>query len=171
MNREPHDADALLAELEADIEATVGDIRRLVYGLRPPALDDLGLVGAISEHVAELHLGPSDKSLDISVTVQDKLQSLPAAVEVAAYRIAEEAITNVSRHAEARTCHMRLSLENETLVLMIEDDGRGIPTQRPRGVGLLSMRERAHELGGTLQLESQQGVGTQVTARLPLGRG
>jgi signal transduction histidine kinase len=168
MGREPHEADALLAELEADIEATIGDIRRLVYGLRPPALDELGLVGAIRAHIARLHLGPSGRSLDVVVSVPVKLPSLPAAVEVAAYRIAEEAITNVTRHADARTCHVQLSLENETLLLTIEDDGRGIPSQRPRGVGLFSMPERAQELGGTLEVESQQGAGTRVTARLPL---
>jgi signal transduction histidine kinase len=171
MGQEPNDAEALLAELEADIEGMIGDIRRLVYGLRPPALDELGLVGAIREHIALLHLGSSGRSLDMALSVPDTLPSLSAAVEVAAYRIAEEAITNVSRHAKAHICHMRLSLEDETLVLRIEDDGRGIPSQRPRGVGLLSMQERAQELGGTLQVESREGGGTKVTARLPLGRG
>jgi two-component system, NarL family, sensor kinase len=171
MGREPHAADALLSELDADIETTIGDIRRLVYGLRPPALDDLGLIGAIREHIAHLNLSPPNRSLDMTLSVPDKLPSIPAAVEVAAYRIAKEATANVSRHAGARTCHIRLSLEDETLDLTIEDDGRGIPSQRPRGVGLLSMRERAQELGGTLQVESQKGVGTKITARLPLGRG
>jgi two-component system, NarL family, sensor kinase len=88
-------------------------------------------------------------------------------VEVAAYRIALEALTNVVRHAQARTCHIILTVTGE-LVLDIEDDGRGLPASLKAGIGLLSMRERAAELGGTCVIEAGSEGGTRVRARLPL---
>ena len=93
--------------------------------------------------------------------------SIPAAVEVAAYRIIEEALTNVARHAHARTCAVRLTL-TDALEVEIVDDGIGLPTVRRAGVGLLSIRERAAELGGACALEVLGESGTRVYARLPL---
>jgi len=92
---------------------------------------------------------------------------LPAAVEVAAYHIALEALTNVARHANAQTCRIRLSLESG-LCLEITDDGDGMPTDKHAGVGLTSMRERAAELGGEFKIEPSTMHGTRVWARLPL---
>ncbi len=175
MTRDQAAADALLAELSGDIEATITDIRRLVYDLRPPALDELGLVGAIRERVAQYHCRPAahdrvgcDTNLSIVVDAADSLPVLPAAVEVAAYRIVHEALTNVVRHARARTCCVRLALEGGVFVLEIIDDGVGLLAERRAGVGLLSMRERAEELGGSLSVETVPGGGTRVLARLPL---
>ncbi len=96
------------------------------------------------------------------------LPSLPAAVEVAAYRIVEEALTNVVRHARANTCLVRLAVEGHVLCLEISDDGVGLPAEHIAGVGLLSMRERAAELGGTCTIEPVATGGTRVLARLPL---
>jgi signal transduction histidine kinase len=93
---------------------------------------------------------------------------LPAAVEVAAYRIAQEALTNVVRHSHAHRCVMRLWLEDNVLCLQVRDDGRGLAPERRSGVGLYAMRERAAELGGTCVVESGAGIGTRVLARLPL---
>jgi signal transduction histidine kinase len=175
MARDQASADALLAELSGDIEATITDIRRLVYDLRPPALDELGLVGAIRERVTQYHCRPAvhdragcDTILSVAVDAPESLPALPAAVEVAAYRIAHEALTNVVRHACARTCCVRLALEDGVFVLEIEDDGAGMPAERRSGVGLLSMRERAEELGGSLSVGLAPGGGTRVLARLPL---
>ena len=92
---------------------------------------------------------------------------LPAAVEVAAYRIVQEALTNVVRHSQAKSCRIQLSLA-EMLSLEITDDGRGLPTERRPGVGLASMRERAQELGGSCQVETRPEGGVRVLARLPL---
>jgi signal transduction histidine kinase len=92
---------------------------------------------------------------------------LPAAVEVAAYHIALEALTNVAQHANAQICRIRLSLENG-LCLEVTDDGDGLPTDNHAGVGLTSMRERAAELGGELRIEPGRPHGTRVWARLPL---
>jgi signal transduction histidine kinase len=161
--RDPAAADALLSELEANMEAAISDIRRLVYNLRPPALDELGLDGAIRESAAQY----STNGLKISVDTPKALPSLPAAVEVAAYRIVQEALTNVVRHAAASECVIRLGLDGE-LELEITDDGVGLPEDRGAGVGLSSMRERAVELGGTCVVEPSLPEGTRVLARLPL---
>ena len=162
--RDPDAAVELLGDLKSQVKTTITDIRRLVYALRPPALDELGLVSAISEHI-----GPYNQpnGLHVSIDAPDHLPSLPAAVEVAAYHIALEAVTNVARHAHAQTCRIRLSLEGG-LCLEITDDGDGLPADFHAGVGLTSMRERAAELGGECKIESHPEHGTRVWARLPL---
>ncbi len=163
---DPAAADTLLAELEADMEAALTDVRRLVYDLRPPALDELGLVGAIRETAARYDAN----GLSVSVDAPGRLPSLPAAVEVAVYRIVGEALANVVRHARARSCAVRLSAGDGELGLEVSDDGVGIPAggARTLGVGLHSMRERAEELGGSCRIEASAMGGTRVVARLPL---
>jgi signal transduction histidine kinase len=170
MRRDPDAAEELLLELKADAQDAVTDIRRLVYGLRPPALDDLGLLGALRESSAQY----TAKGLSVSVEASESLPPLSAAVEVAAYRIAQESLSNVSRHAEAHACTVYLAIEEASvLCLEVRDDGRGIPDPQENaslraGVGLTSMRERASELGGNLVVEPLPEGGTRVRARLPL---
>jgi signal transduction histidine kinase len=181
LSENPSATKVLLADLKAQTQDAVSDVRRLVHGLRPPALDDLGLVSAIRQQAAKHgHLSldparrkgrPGKNELTFMVEAPEDLLPLPAAVEVASYRIAQEAITNVSRHAGARSCSISLSvdeLRNE-LVLEVADDGVGMPEGRRAGVGMSSMRERAEELDGTLTIEraGPEG-GTRVLARLPL---
>jgi signal transduction histidine kinase len=163
----PHDPDAtatLLGELKTQTQGAIADIRRLVYNLRPPPLDELGLVAALREH-ATIHGTPD--GLRVSVEAPERLPPLPAAVEVAAYRIALEALTNVARHADAETCMIRFTL-NGALQLEIIDDGRGVPQGVHAGVGLTSMRERAAELGGACEIGPAPNGGTRILARLPL---
>ena len=166
----PSVAATLATQLEADIRATVGEIRRLIHGLRPPALDELGLAGAVRDRAGQLMrrqgVAPA-QNLQLLVETPENLPPLPAAVEVAAYRIVEEALTNVALHARARTCAVRLAL-TDALEVEIVDDGVGLPAERRAGVGLLSMRERAAELGGACAIETLGGAGTRVYARLPL---
>ncbi|HEV2107922.1 MAG TPA: histidine kinase [Thermomicrobiales bacterium] len=162
--RDPGAVDALLADLTTQTQAAIADVRRAVYDLRPPALDELGLVSALRAHAARLEgEGPR-----IVIDAPCPLPALPAAVEVAAYRITLEALTNVIRHAAARTCLVRLLLSGGCLVVELTDDGRGIPADIRAGVGFTAMRERTVELGGTLQIGSTLGSGGRVTARLPL---
>ena len=143
----------------------MGDIRRLVYGLRPPALDEFGLARAVQQHAN--HLDGTLDGLAIAVeTPPEGLGRLPAAVEVAAYRIATEALTNVVRHASARHCTVRIS-RDRGLELEVADDGIGIATGHPAGVGLTAIRERAEELGGELHISSNGG-GTRLWVHLPL---
>jgi signal transduction histidine kinase len=161
-------ADVLLAELEADLEQAVADLRRLVYNLRPPALDELGLAGAI--RASAIRLGPSSldgRGLTIGVDIPDMLPPLTAAVEVAVYRLVEEALTNVVRHARARHCRVRLTVGDQ-LDIEVVDDGTGLSSASHPGLGLVSMRERAEELGGTCRVESLPAGGTRVHARLPV---
>jgi signal transduction histidine kinase len=159
---DPAAADALLAKLTAQAQEGIADIRRLVYELRPPALDEFGLLFAIQEQAAQYRYTGIEFRLD----APDRLPALPAAVEVAAYRIAQEALTNVVRHAGARCCDIRLTVTDD-LCLDIRDDGKGIQPGGITGVGLNSMRERADELGGVCTIDSSAD-GTHVRARLPL---
>jgi signal transduction histidine kinase len=165
LRSDPDRADALLSELIGQSQTALADIRRLVYALRPPALDELGLISALREQA----LPYQHSSLAIRIEAPEQLPPLPAAVEVAAYRIAQEALTNVVRHAHARTCVIRLTLD-DALCLEIQDDGGGMLPDRRSGVGLSSMRERASELGGSWSVEPVPSGGTRVCARLPLGR-
>src|ERR687886_511712 len=162
-------AETVLTELAARTQAAVADIRRVVYDLRPPALDELGLLSALHESAAQ-HQGQEPGGVQIRIEAPEHVPPLPAAVEVAAYRIANEALTNVVKHAAARTCALRLSVDAPagTLRIEVQDDGRGIPPEHRRGVGLISMRERAAELGGMLTVEAVRAGGTLVRARLPL---
>jgi signal transduction histidine kinase len=155
-------ADALLASAIEQTQAMIGDVRRLIYGLRPPALDELGLVGSL-RGLASRELSAATT---VTVTAPDALPPLPAAVEVATYWIVQEALTNVARHAGARSCTVRLAFERDALTLEIADDGHGME-QRRIGVGLQTMRERATELGGSCQVTSALGTGTLVAVRLP----
>jgi signal transduction histidine kinase len=162
---DPDKSVQLLRDLKGQVKETVAEIRRLVYALRPPVLDEFGLVSAIREHVAQ-YSGPN--GLTITFDVTEPLPSLPAAVEVAAYRIALEAFTNIVNHAGADACNLRIKIEHNSLLLEISDNGKGMPSNNRAGVGLTSMRERAAELGGECTIENTPAGGTLVTARLPI---
>jgi signal transduction histidine kinase len=163
---DPAAAGATLDQLTVQTQQAVAEIRRLVYGLRPPALDELGLVGALAEQARTL--GP------IAVHGPGAPLALTAAVEVAVYRVAMEAMTNVTRHARASTATVQISIgcvegENTRLLVEIGDDGVGLPAGYRAGVGITSMRERATELGGTCTIEPRMPSGTLVRATFPLG--
>jgi signal transduction histidine kinase len=164
--RDPAEAEQVLSELTSEVNGALAEIRRLVEGLRPPALDELGLLGALRAQAERL--GPPPR---FEVSAAGSLPDLPAAVEVAAYRIVVEAMTNAARHADANTCRVQLALiEGSPALLRLEvtDDGRGLPAQPRAGIGLASMRERAAEVGGTLELRPADRQGTIVVAQLPL---
>ena len=164
MDSNPARASDLLNELKVQSQDAVREIRRLVHDLRPPALDDLGLTAALRESAAWY----SQSGLHIVIHAPDPMPPLPAAVEVAAFRIAQEGMTNVVRHAQARTCRVTLVLEQDGLCVTIEDDGRGLPANLYMGVGLRSMQERVAELGGRFSLGSGPAGGALVQARLPI---
>lgn len=160
---DPQAADQLLAEAIKHAQAATDDIRRVVHDLRPPALDDLGLSGAI-ESLAE-QFEPS--GVRISIQFPPTLPPLPAAVETACYMICQEALNNVTRHSGATECRIDLVCGTD-LILEIRDNGQGISPESRPGVGLTSMRQRAEQLGGTVELKSVTGEGTSLTACLPL---
>jgi two-component system, NarL family, sensor kinase len=163
----PDRVEDLLGELEKQLQACVRDIRQLVDDLRPTALDRLGLVGAVRQRAAAFTSAGGGAAPVIEVHAPADLPELPAAVEVAAYRIATEAMTNVVRHAAARHATVRFDLD-DGLVVEITDDGAGLPAVPRAGVGLASMRERTDELGGRLAVEQVPSGGTRVRAVLPL---
>ncbi|MEV4517381.1 sensor histidine kinase [Dactylosporangium sp. NPDC049525] len=160
----PARADEVLRQAREDVSTALADVRRLVHDLRPPALDDVGLIGAVDQ-VADRLRTPA-----LTIRVGGALPAgLAAAVEVAAYRIASEALTNVSKHARAGVCAVDFSVISDNLVVSVVDDGAGIAVGTPSGVGLISLRERAAELGGRCEVECPPGGGTAVRATLPLG--
>ena len=163
---DPDAADVLLEKLRADTSAAIAEVRRLVEGLRPPALDELGLLGAVRQHAATLH-ADGGTPLQVTISAPEPLPELSAAAEVTAYRIVVEALTNVARHAAATTAAVELSIAGDDLRLSVQDDGRGSRTWRP-GVGMSSMRERAEQVGGTLSARSRADGG-RVEARIPIG--
>jgi two-component system, NarL family, sensor kinase len=153
---------ALLARAKDASSQAIADLRTVVYALRPPALDDLGVVGAITAYVRRMGGG---STIDIGVESHD-LPALPAAVEVALYRIAVEGVTNVVRHAEARACRVRLGVVDGNAVVEVLDDGAPDLPWTP-GVGIVAMRERVSELGGTLEI-GPTGEGGRLRASFPL---
>jgi signal transduction histidine kinase len=158
-------ADELMAEVQQEVRGCVTEIRRIIDGLRPPALDERGLLGALQEQ-AEL---VSERTPGLAVSVRaDGVAGLPAAVEVVAYLIGREALANAVRHAGARRIAVTLTAGERDLVLQVCDDGRGFTAPRPGGVGLESMTERAAEIGGRLTVEAPPDGGTRVVAALPL---
>lgn len=159
----PDSADAMLVDLKIQVQSAITDIRRLVYALRPPTLDELGLVSALREQVARYR----QPSLSITLNAPEDLPPLPAAVEVAIYRITQEALTNVVRHADAEHCMLTLEVDDHAC-LEVCDDGQGLPADYRMGVGLTSMRERAAELGGTCAVGPVGACGTRVFICLPL---
>jgi two-component system NarL family sensor kinase len=170
LTSQPGHARELLLALRADTTAAIDDIRRLVDGLRPPALDDLGLIGSLREQSVRLAQRPDGGRVAVCLDAPDRLPSLPAAVEVAAYRIITEAMTNAARHSDATRIEVLLSLaEGEGLRIEIRDDGTATEAGWQPGVGLTSMRERTAELGGFCLAGPDPAGGGRVVALLPLG--
>jgi signal transduction histidine kinase len=157
---DPERAERLATELADQLRQAIADVRRMVYGLRPPALDQGGLVAALRRQEGQLG------DVDLTVTAPDPLPVLPAAVEVAAYRIATEAVTNVVRHAGAKQAVVALSADSSGLRVSVTDDGTAGDSWTP-GVGLQSIEERVSEVGGRWEAGPTP-AGGRLVAVLPL---
>jgi signal transduction histidine kinase len=159
-----------LAGIGRDAATAAFALRELSYELRPPALDDRGLLLALRDQALQLApLRVEITALGFEPVDKDGGRGdLPAAVEVAAFRIAVAAMTNTARHAAASRCWVTLTLVDHQLTVLVEDDGRGLPADFRPGVGVLSMRERSAELGGECLHEQRSGGGTRVRATLPV---
>jgi signal transduction histidine kinase len=168
MASDPSRASTLLEGLETDVGGMIDDIRQIARDLRPPALDELGLVGVLRMQVAVFDGGTPERDFHVSLDAPDELPPLPAAVEVAGLRIALEGLTNAARHSGGSHARISLAMEGDELVVTVTDDGNGVTGDVSPGVGMASMRERADELGGTLSMVSPKGEGTTVIARLPV---
>ena len=147
--------------------ATLQDVRRLAVELRPKALDDFGLVPAL-RRLAESFSDQTRIAVDVEALLPE--ERLAPEIETAVYRIVQEALTNVVKHARARNVSILLSRKNGSVSVMIEDDGQGFDPARARadGLGLLGMRERAALLDGTLSIESSSGAGTTLVLDVPV---
>ena len=161
---DPTEAERMLADVRTELRGALDAVRRVVYGLRPIELDDLGLVGALRQRVAAWN-DPGRSGPEVHLDLPDALPPLSAAVELAAYRIVLEALANVARHARAGHCEVRISVE-DALRVTVEDDGSP-PSDWSAGVGLRSIVDRAEELGGTASV-GPYAEGWRVQALLPL---
>jgi two-component system, NarL family, sensor kinase len=161
---DPDAAEQMVTQLRADTVTAIEEIRRMVYAMRPPALDELGLVPALRQQAVGLR-NRDGHPVSVKVSAPEAFPDLPAAVEVAAYRIVTEALTNVARHSTSASASVRLDPAEDGLHLEVTDRGSSGPW-RP-GVGLASMRERAAELGGTLEAGPGP-AGGRVAALLPM---
>lgn len=161
LHSDPDQTEKMLVDITTKTQGVISEIRRLVYDLRPPAMDELGLLGALKAHASQLQ-----QKIIIEISAPESLPALPAAVEVAVFRIAQEALNNVLRHSNAHQCRLNLSFSDQ-LQLEICDDGVGLPANAGTGLGLVSMRERAEELGGEFMAEPVDIAGTRILVKLP----
>jgi signal transduction histidine kinase len=163
---DPGEAHEILRRLRADAADAIAEIRRIVYGLRPRALDELGLVGAVRAQTTRLRCADGGQ-LVVSFDVPVQLPELPAAVEVVAYRVAVEALTNVARHAHVNQADLHLELADGRLLLSVHNGGDSSGGAWSQGVGIASMHERVGQIGGTLIIDRGTS-GTTVTTEIPL---
>ena len=165
LRSDPKAADALLATLRTETRNAIDEIRRIVYAMRPPALDELGLVPALRQQAVALRTAGGDP-LQVTITAGALPETIPAAVEVAAYRIVTEALTNAARHSGSDTASVCLQADDEALSFDVTDAGTTAGGWSA-GVGIASMRERAAELGGTLTVDIGSS-GSHIRGVLPL---
>lgn len=160
------DLHELLGRLTTETQRAVTDLRRIVYGLRPSALDELGLAEALRDQAERFRCQAPTLAISLDAPIKG-LAGLPPVVEMACYRIVTEALANVARHANATRCAVRIHMY-QGIHVDVRDNGVGLPAHWRAGVGIASMRERASELGGELVIEPGRPHGTRVAARLPV---
>lgn len=170
----PEELKERLVSMRAVTEATLEEVRRIVHALRPSILDDLGLVHALRWH-AKTYLEEAGVTVNFQAIGLSEAR-LPSALETAIFRVAQEAITNIARHAQAKNVDIRLELRGDRLSLLVQDDGVGfdeasVLSQKGRpSLGLLGMRERVNLLGGQFHIESKRGRGTKISLEVPVGK-
>ena len=167
LQRDGHPTAEELQELAELVQASIQDIRRLIHDLRPVALDELGLGPALREYAARYQ---EEQGLTVVLSLAKGDERLPAPLETALFRVVQEALANVAKHAQAQRVEIDLTYKQEGVNLRVTDDGRGFDPQAPRPgthVGLWSMRERVEQLGGQITIESVPGRGTQLTVNIP----
>jgi len=163
-NRDVAGAEAACSDASRRLDQGLEELRRVARALRPTALDDLGLAPAIAAYARQLS---RDAGFELGLDL-DELPRLPDTIELCCYRLAQEALTNAARHAQARSVRVSLHRGEHQLQLRIEDDGKGFSPSGRIGLGLVGARERIAALKGSLELVSSPGAGTRLTALLPL---
>jgi signal transduction histidine kinase len=168
LTRDGHPVAEEIEELANLVQASIQDIRRLIYDLRPTVLDELGLVPALREYVTRYQ---GEQGLEVALALPEGDERLPAPLETALFRVVQEALANVARHTQSGRVGVSLTYDQEDVTLRVADDGRGFDPQAPRSgthLGLWSMQERVEQLGGHFEVDSAPGMGTTVNARVPL---
>jgi signal transduction histidine kinase len=168
LERDHHPVTEEIQELAELAHANIQDVRRLIHDLRPTALDSLGLAPALREYVARYR---EEQGLEVALALPQDDDRLPALLETALFRIIQEALNNVARHAQAQRVEVEMSCDQQNVTLHIADDGKGFDLRAPRSgmhLGLWSMRERVEQLGGEFHLQSAPGMGTVVKASVPI---
>lgn len=161
-----------LSEIRDLIDRSVKELRRVIIDLRPPALGELGLLGALQQNLENFE---KDTAIACSLRIEGDPLSLPPVAEIAVYRVIQEALSNVRKHAQATKVDVALRFQGDELCVAIGDNGTGFDIAQVRGkaraagmVGLLGMKDRAEALGGAIAVESAEGAGTTVTLTLPV---
>jgi signal transduction histidine kinase len=170
--KDPEELRARISEARSLVDRALGEVHRMIFDLRPSVLDDLGLVPAIQWFAAR-HLEP--RGIAVRCELEGMASRLPPEIETALFRVAQEALTNVARHAGAEAVLIQIARRGDIVELEIEDDGNGFdpglvagPSPSGRGLGLMGMRERIELLGGSAQIESSPGHGTRLAFRVAL---
>lgn len=170
---EKDERESLMEGMRGEIQECAEAVRRIARGLRPPALDEVGVVAAIQAHVRSLR-DSGELTIEVQVERGPGAPRLNRDTELALYRVVQEALANVMRHAGARGVIVRIRTGPAGISAMVEDDGRGFDPTRVglRGLGIVGMRERARNAGGELSIDSHPGGGTRVRVMIPsLGSG
>ncbi|HET6870979.1 MAG TPA: ATP-binding protein, partial [Solirubrobacteraceae bacterium] len=168
-NRAPEALHPAVLEVQSSVRASLEDLRRIAIELRPEALDDLGLVSALSVLCDRF---AQRSGLDVACRIAEVLPELPASTELVIYRVAQEALTNVARHSGSERAELSLQPQDGDIVLSIRDHGHGLPADQPSGSGMRGMRERAGLVAAALEIEdAHPGPGTEVRLRVPIGVG
>ena len=170
--KEPERVGEELEGLQTLLQESLQDLRRLIWALRPLELEELGPIEAVRRLARDLkaHMG-----LEVTVEVRGEERRFPPDVEGALYRIAQEALHNVAKHAQAQRARVAFDVRPDRVIVEVEDDGRGFDVgralegSRSRGLGLRHLRERVEERGGSLEVVSSPGAGTRLRAVIPLG--
>jgi signal transduction histidine kinase len=168
MEHDQHPACEEIQELAELTQTNIRDIRRLIHDLRPVALDELGLMPALREYVARYQ---EEHGLDVALALPESGERLPATLEMALFRIIQEALANVAKHAQARRVDLAMTRDRGVVTLRVADDGQGFDPQAPlpgTHLGLWSMRERIEGFGGRFVVDGVPGEGTTVSATIPL---
>jgi signal transduction histidine kinase len=155
----------LLHSIQRLADTSVNEIRDIALLLRPSMLDDLGLTAAIQWQAREVS---RRTGLAVKVSAQAEADDLPEGLSICLYRVAQEALQNISRHAQAKTVQIELKQEPAKLVLRVHDDGVGFDAEHVRGLGMVGMEERLRQVGGALRVTSQAGRGTTLIAEVPV---
>jgi signal transduction histidine kinase len=165
--------DSLYASVEGTIRQIIGDVHRLAWGMRPSILDDYGLDSALARHIEQVSR-TAGFEIDYQYNSPDGLERLPSRIEVPLFRIAQEAITNMIRHAKASRASVIVLRQLHEITMLVEDNGKGfdmkmVQNKEDQCLGLMGMKERVNLLGGSFVIESAPGEGTTIRVRVPLG--